>query len=105
MATLGPGLHTIAVPSTGLVANPADKAQNPMWLRLTLSEQKSNKTLGTTTAPYGDGRGYDTAFRLGETEDYLLVARTDKGEADPGVTKQGRIRPVFDPANGVHDGR
>ncbi|MBP7964633.1 MAG: DUF11 domain-containing protein [Caldilineaceae bacterium] len=101
VATLGPGLHTIAVPSTGLVANPADKAQNPMWLRLTLSEQKSNKTLGTTTAPYGDGRGYDTAFRLGETEDYLLRGTDQPGEADPGVTKQGRIQPVFDPANGV----
>lgn len=101
VATLGPGLHVIPVTTTGLAANPADLAQKPMWLRLTLSEQKSNKTLGAAAAPYGDGRGYDSPFRLGETEDYLLRGTDQQGEADPGVTKQGRIRPVFDPANGV----
>lgn len=101
VAALGPGLHTIPVTTSGLVANPADLAKQPMWLRLTLSEQKSNKTLGTTAAPYGDGRGYDAAFRLGETEDYLLRGLDQPGEADPGVTKQGRLEAVFDPINHV----
>ncbi|MCB0107783.1 MAG: DUF11 domain-containing protein, partial [Caldilineaceae bacterium] len=54
-AALGVGFHTINVNTTGLVAWPADLAQRPAWLRVTLSERPSNKPFTT----YGDGRGYD----------------------------------------------
>ncbi|MEZ4862445.1 MAG: GEVED domain-containing protein [Caldilineaceae bacterium] len=94
--TLGPGLHTVNVTTSGPVAWPADQAQKPAWLRVTLSERPSNKPFTT----YGDGRGYDDPFRLGETEDYLLPGRSDpqgNGDADPVVTKRGEIWPDFDP--------
>ena len=95
-AALGAGLHTVNVNTTGLVAWPADLAGKAVWLRATLSERPSNKPFTT----YGDGRGYDDPFRLGETEDYLLPGRVDpqgSGDADPVVTKRGEIWPDFDP--------
>jgi uncharacterized repeat protein (TIGR01451 family) len=95
-AALGAGLHTIDVPTSGPVVWPADQANRPAWLRLTLSERPSNKPFGT----HGDGRGYDDPFRLGETEDYLLRGQTQPGEADLVVTKRGEIWPDYDPATG-----
>ncbi|MEZ4733522.1 MAG: GEVED domain-containing protein [Caldilineaceae bacterium] len=96
-AALGVGLHTINVNTTGPVAWPTDLAGKPTWLRLTLSERPANKPFTT----FGDGRGYDDPFRLGETEDYLLPGRVDpqgSGDADPVVTKRGAIWPDFDSA-------
>ena len=94
-ATLGAGYHIINVNTTGPVAWPADLANKTAWLRVTLSDQPSNKPFSS----YGDGRGYDNApFRLGETEDYLLPGRTSQGgDADPVVTKRGEIWPDFNP--------
>jgi uncharacterized repeat protein (TIGR01451 family) len=92
---LGAGFHTINVNITGPVAWPAELAGKTAWLRVTLSERPSNKPFTN----YGDGRGYDDPFRLGETEDYLLPGRTSQGgDADPVVTKRGEIWPDFDPA-------
>lgn len=93
---LGAGLHTINVNTTGPVAWPAELAGKAVWLRATLSERPSNKPFTT----FGDGRGYDDPFRLGETEDYLLPGRVNPqgtGDADPVVTKRGEIWPDFDP--------
>ena len=101
VATLGPGLHTLSVPTTVLVSNPADKATQPMWMRLTLSEQKSVKPFSGPSGPYGDGRGPDSPFRLGETEDYLLPPTDQQGEADPTVTKKGHLSPMYDQTNNV----
>lgn len=69
IATLTPGLNTIAVATTGPVSWPADKAQQPAWLRVMLSEEKSVKLAGQS---HGDGRGPASGYRTGETEDYLL---------------------------------
>ncbi len=80
VATLGAGLHTITVP-TGIVNWPADGAQRPAWLRLTLSERVANKPLSAGSLAYGDGRGYTKAFRTGETEDYLLRGGAEAGGA------------------------
>jgi uncharacterized repeat protein (TIGR01451 family) len=94
-AALGAGLHTILVNTTGPVSWPADLTGKPAWLRLTLSERPSNKPFTS----YGDGRGYDAPFRLGETEDYLTPGHTgNQGEGDPAITKRGEIWPDFDPA-------
>ncbi len=72
---LGVGLHNIAVP-TGLL--PWATADKPAWVRITLSERPSNKTL---TAPgpinYGDGRGFAAPFLTGETEDYYYRPNHD----------------------------
>jgi len=72
VVTLGVGLHTITVP-TGIVHWPVDAIQQPAWARLTLSERVANKTVTADTLSYGDGRGYSSAFRTGETEDYLYL--------------------------------
>ena len=64
---LGPGLHIVNVP-TGLV--PWAVANQPAWVRITLSERPSNKTLTAGGLSYGDGRGYALPFKTGETEDY-----------------------------------
>jgi len=97
-AVLGAGLHTINVNTTGLVPWPADLIGKAAWLRVTLSERPSNKPFTT----FGDGRGYDDPFRLGETEDYLMPGRTvAQGDADPVVTKRGEIWPDFDQTTGT----
>jgi hypothetical protein len=70
VVALGQGLHTIQRLS-GYIAWPAALAQKPSWVRVTLSERPSNKTLQLGTIKYGDGRGYPTPFNTGETEDYL----------------------------------
>jgi hypothetical protein len=70
VGALGQGLHTIQSLS-GYIAWPAALAQKPSWVRVTLSERPSNKTLQLGTTKYGDGRGYATPFNTGETEDYL----------------------------------
>jgi hypothetical protein len=90
--TLGPGLHSISVP-TARVARPAQFAQRPAWVRFTLSERPSNKPLTYQGISYGDGRGYATPFRLGETEDHILMPKgVDGGGApDLAVSLKGRI--------------
>ena len=105
VAALGPGLHKIYVTTNWPVFWPVEQDKRPAWMRVTLSELVSNKTLdcGTGTCHIGDGRGYDTAFRLGETEDYLVRSHSDQpgGEgADPSVRKEGHLRPERDPATG-----
>ena len=87
----------------GLVAGGPEQ-ERPAWMRITLSELVSNKVLdcGAGTCHIGDGRGYDKAFRLGETEDYLVRSYSDQpGEgADPSVRKEGRLSPERDPSTG-----
>ena len=78
VAALGAGLHTISV-TTGNVPWPPDQAQKHAWVRLTLSEQPSNKALTTEGIAHGDGRGYAKPFRTGETEDYLLRPKGSAG--------------------------
>jgi uncharacterized repeat protein (TIGR01451 family) len=95
LAALGPGLHRIFVTTTHPVSWPDDQT-GPAWLRATLSERESNKTLPTScvtpNCTYGDGRGYADPFVLGETEDYLLRG---PGNPDPAVEKRGFIHPWF----------
>ncbi len=95
---LGVGQHTLLVDTTVPVFFPADgdTAKTPAWLRMTLSEKPSNKTLTAGSLSYGDGRGYDEPFRLGETEDYLLRAPSQSAEADVMIEKRGHLQPEFD---------
>ncbi|MFZ1756937.1 MAG: DNRLRE domain-containing protein [Caldilineaceae bacterium] len=66
---LGAGVHLLNVP-TGLVPPQLGLGKQPMWVRLTLSERPSNKTLSAPNGiSHGDGRGYPTPFLIGETED------------------------------------
>jgi uncharacterized repeat protein (TIGR01451 family) len=99
-AALGPGLHGLVVPTTAPVFWQPDLAQRPAWLRLTLSERPANKPFTAAGVQYGDGRGFDDPFRLGETEDYLLRLDSQSGVSDPWVTKRGEIWPDYDPATG-----
>ena len=93
---LGVGQHVVLVTTTGPVSWPADQAQKPAWLRVTLSDRPSNKPFTT----YGDGRGYDIPFRTGETEDYLLHGQGVEANADATVNKHGEIWPDFDATSG-----
>jgi plastocyanin len=94
-ASLGP--QTVWVTTSGPVYWPAEMADRPAWLRVTLSERESNKTLPPGVGTYGDGRGHDVPFKLGETEDYLYRSYE---YADPTVAKWGRLslypHPHFD---------
>ncbi len=98
VVALGAGLHTIMVP-TGLV--PWANNNAPAWVRITLSERPSNKTL---TAPgpvaHGDGRGYVTPFRSGETEDYLYYPNADGGP-DIDVQLAAKADKGSTPASGL----
>ncbi len=97
-AILGVGQHLLLVDTTVPVFFPAegDLAKLPAWLRITLSEKPSNKSLTAGSISYGDGRGYDEPFRLGETEDYLLRAPSQSAEADVMIEKRGHLQPEFD---------
>lgn len=98
VAALGPGLHTLLIPTTHPVLWPADKATLPAWVRVTLSERPANKTFLAGAVAFGDGRGYDAPFRLGETEDYLWRAQQDPAKgADLLVRKQGVALPEDKP--------
>ncbi len=78
VVALGAGLHTINVP-TGLVPWPAQFAQAPTWVRVTLSDRPSNKPFTFGGINYGDGRGYATPFQTGETEDYFAYPQGTVG--------------------------
>lgn len=67
---LGAGLHNLANIATQRVLWPAQLANRPAWVRFTLSDSPSNKTLNFGGIAYGDGRGYAAAFKVGETEDH-----------------------------------
>ncbi|MCP4539360.1 MAG: DUF11 domain-containing protein [Chloroflexi bacterium] len=75
VVALGAGLHTIMV-QTGRVPWSAQSGQ-AAWVRVTLSESKSNKPLNSGGVDHGDGRGFATPFVLGETEDFIYRPSTD----------------------------
>lgn len=88
---LGAGLQLINVP-TGLVPWPT--TDKPAWVRLTLSERPSNKTLTAGALNYGDGRGYPLPFKTGETEDYLYRPAAAGGGPDLALHMTARTRKV-----------
>jgi plastocyanin len=94
VVTLGAGYHSLSVP-TGRVLWPADKAEQPAWVRLTLSERPSFKVGTVGSVQFGDGRGHAQPFRTGETEDYLLRPSSATGSgADMDVRMTGTWRPL-----------
>lgn len=74
---LGAGLHNLANLATQRVLWPAQLANRPAWVRFTLSDRPSNKTLNFGGMQYGDGRGYALAFKVGETEDHYRYYNGD----------------------------
>jgi len=103
VTTLGPGLHVINV-RTGLVAWDAKLSDKPAWLRVTLSERPANNTLTAGAINYGDGRGYDRPFALGETEDYKLHFGQPVDGADVTIRKEGAVRQDFEGEPGFVNG-
>ncbi|MCB0127242.1 MAG: hypothetical protein KDE58_33500, partial [Caldilineaceae bacterium] len=96
-ATLVPGVNTIIVP-TGLVAWPADLADQPAWLRVKLTAVPDELPLQDGDIRFSDFRG--KVYRFGETEDYLLRPDQEPNGADMAVRKQGRVQQEFNPENG-----
>ncbi|MEZ4870505.1 MAG: DNRLRE domain-containing protein [Caldilineaceae bacterium] len=91
VVALGAGLQTLNVP-TGLV--PWQTTDKPAWVRITLSELPSNKTLQAGNVKYGDGRGYQTPFKTGETEDYYYRPLAAGGGPDLDVQLTASSRKV-----------
>lgn len=80
VVALGAGIHSVMV-KTSQVSWPAESAEQPAWMRVTLAEQKSTKLTGES---YGDGRG-NGIYLLGETEDYLYYpadAESNNGDLE-----------------------
>ena len=101
VVALGPGLHTVFVP-TNHVPWPATLAQQPAWVRVSLSERESNKTLQSGAIKHGDGRGYDQPFHTGETEDYLLTPQgADGAGPDVEVNLVGAVRRGYQRGQGL----
>ena len=63
---LGPGTHVLQTPYI-LPYNPSQA--DPLWMRITLSEQPAPTIPGTAMA---DGRGPANGYSHGETEDYYI---------------------------------
>ncbi|MCB0110936.1 MAG: carboxypeptidase regulatory-like domain-containing protein, partial [Caldilineaceae bacterium] len=102
VAALGAGLQTLNNIATERVGWPAQGADAARWVRFTLSEEPSNKPLNYSGIVYGDGRGYATPFRTGETEDYLWVLEGAQANGpDVALQLQGQIVP----AQGGHEVR
>lgn len=67
---LAPGSYNFS--TTPFMAMNPPSTKNPLWMRITLSEQKAPIAPGLGMA---DGRGDPNGYRFGETEDYLLVGK------------------------------
>ena len=93
VAALGAGVHLVSI-TTGLVAWPANLADKPAWLRVTLSESPVPLPLNDGTA-YGDGRGPSAGFSVGETEDYYYTAPTSTSAAPDLQVAIGAQLPSF----------
>lgn len=93
-ATLGVGYRLRTTPYFRTVKAPTPT--NPLWLRLTLSEQKAPLVPGKTQA---DGRGPAQGYRFGETEDYLVTgvptAGTTAAEWLTGATVEDEAEPLL----------
>ncbi|MCB0190000.1 MAG: hypothetical protein KDE31_37270, partial [Caldilineaceae bacterium] len=89
VAAMGAGLHTIGS-QTGLV--PWTITDKPAWVRVTLSERPSNKTLQSGNVTYGDGRGYAQPFKTGETEDFYFRPLSAGGGPDIDVRMTAESR-------------
>ncbi|MEZ4732010.1 MAG: hypothetical protein R3E79_33245 [Caldilineaceae bacterium] len=77
VVALGAGLQLLNVP-TGLV--PWQITDQPAWVRITLSELPSNKTLNAGGLSYGDGRGYPTPSRPARPKITTIVPRRQAGQ-------------------------
>ena len=104
VAALGPGIHKIYLTTNWPVFWPVQQSQRPAWMRITLAESVSRKDFdcGAGSCHIGDGRGHDTSFHLGETEDYLVRSHTDQPSegADLIIRKEGQLRPERNPETG-----
>ncbi len=67
---LAPGSYNFSSGPVWVTNPPSTK--DPLWMRITLSEQKAPIAPGLGMA---DGRGPVHGYRVGETEDYLLVGK------------------------------
>jgi plastocyanin len=91
VVAMGAGLHVIGS-QTGLV--PWSITDKPAWVRVTLSDRPSNKTLQAGNVSYGDGRGYAQPFKTGETEDFYFRPLAAGGGPDVEVQMTAGSRNV-----------
>src|SRR5690606_21817862 len=92
----GAGIHSLSFTS-GLVSWPANLADKPAWLRVSLSESPAPLPLNDGVA-YGDGRGPAAGYSVGETEDYYYLAPTAAAAAPDLQVAIGAQVPSFSAA-------
>ncbi len=93
VVALGAGIHSLSFTS-GLVSWPANLADKPAWLRVSLSESPAPLPLNDGVA-YGDGRGPAAGYSVGETEDYYYLAATAAAAAPDLQVAIGAQVPSF----------
>lgn len=96
VVALGAGYHTLRIP-TGRIYWPPERAEDPAWVRVMLSERPSEKVGNVDNIQHGDGRGPSRPYLLGETEDYLLRPAGSAGSGpDMELRITGDWRPLIE---------
>jgi hypothetical protein len=100
-ATLGVGYRLRTTPAFRAVNAPTPN--NPLWLRITMSEQKAPLIPGK---PLADGRGPMQGYRFGETEDYLITGELPPAPIDSLALVNGAaiVEGAGETAEGDFDG-
>jgi len=94
-----PGMHTITTPLFTCWHPPGAVDPNPVWMRITISEQRWSSTGGT--AGYG-GAGPAPGYLYGETEDYYFEPIPEEpDEWDFGDAPERGLAYPPCPTNGV----
>jgi hypothetical protein len=93
---LSPGLHTITTPAF-LPWHPATGDTPPIWMRITLSEQRWAPVAGVLG---NGGCGPQYGYIYGETEDYYFVPEVPPTKLDFGDAPEGSNAIAY-PATGV----
>ena len=75
------GQYTVTTPAF-MCWHPAGGEQNPIWMRITLSEQKWQPPVSASIPGFG-GSGPATGYKLGETEDYYFAPEAPPPEPKP----------------------
>jgi len=104
---LGPGTYVVSTPEF-LCWHPPDMETEPLWMRITIAEQRTNITpriVGATSD--GNGSGPEGGYQYGETEDYLIYPQEtppepayDWGDAPDGYAAPGY--PTLSGNKGAH---
>ena len=96
----GPGYYVIATPLFRCWHPTGEDDPDPIWMRITLSEQEWDPIAGTVG--YG-GAGPQNGYLYGETEDYYFVPKIPEPKYDWGDATDGDLVPGY-PTLAINNG-